>query len=682
MIHFHSRILPTAVFTGCLLFVEHSIGQNIVINPSFEQTVTNCANFGGEGFRTDLAGTWDNANSNIAGDSCSSPDLFSACNVISIPGFPISFSVTGMPQNELGWQYARTGTRYADIITHEPLSNYREYIQGRTSVPMVAGQEYCVSFFVSKGDNVPFATNNMGVFFSTSQYLRNACPGSQNALINETPQLNYDCEPITDTANWVRLQWNYTATGGEQYFIIGNFFNNANTQIVNTGHGSLLNPYAYYYIEDVSIVASEPCCYADIARPDSMCVADAPVTLQLVAPLDNNCTPTFTATWSGPGITDADAGIFNPVVAGAGTHQVSVTLSCGYVGSTQILVNNCSLLIVCEDEDGNLAVGGTNGPFTWQRQNTFQDCSSCPFGFCSPFCPGVTVTVWETFATGEVIPMPTQWPIRVIDTNGSQLIIGSAAEIILCSEVCQLSVEVVESTQICAGGVLGSALAVFSGGIGTVNLNWNTSPVQNNALASGLVAGEYIVSATDAFGCTDADTVVIAQFPAVIAYAGEDTVICLGDTIVLSATGGLSFLWDTGDSTAQISVAPPFTTSYSVIVIGEGNCTDSAAVMVMVDERVCLGLFPNVISPGTEYEGDLSICGMVHQNNVFQLPCLELYPGNRVTIFDRWGRKRHEATNYHLDPWDGNGGTMGVYYWVLELPGTETIHQGFFHIVK
>lgn len=657
--------------------VEVVLAQNLVVNPSFEQTISDCANFGGESFRADLAGTWDNANSNVAGDSCSSPDLFAPCNVV------FGFSVTGMPDNELGWQQARTGQRYVGIITHEPLSNYREYVQGRTSEPLVAGQDYCVSFFVSKGDNVPFATNNMGVFFSSDQYLRNACPGSQNSLIAETPQLNYDCEPITDTTNWVKLQWNYTATGGEQYFVIGNFFNNANTTIVNTGDGSLLNPYAYYYIEDVSIVPAESCCFAEVAQVDSFCVGDAADTLNILQPLISDCINDVTYSWSGPGITDAANGVFDPASAGTGIHQIILTLSCGYTDTVNITVNDCQPLIVCETENGELAVGGGPGPYSWQQQNTFQDCSGCPFGFCSPLCAGVSVTVWETFASGGTIPMPTEWPIRVIGANGSETIISGPEQIVSCSEICQLSVSVVETSNICQGqNTEGQAIALATGQIGSVSYSWNTNPVQEGAVAAGLSEGTFVVTAVDFFGCTATDTVTIASYPEVIPFAGNDTVICVGDSITLTATGGISYLWETGDSTASVSVAPEMTTSYWVWVTGEGNCTDSTAVLVMVDERICLGLFPNVISPGTQHDGNLAACEMVHQNSAFHLPCLEYYPGNKVTIFDRWGSKRFEATDYHNNPWDGNGGTQGVYYWLLQLPDSDKIHQGFFHIVK
>lgn len=415
----------------------------------------------------------------------------------------------------------------------------------------------------------------------------------------------------------------------------------------------------------------------EVSNAGPFCATDEPVTL-IADP--------SAGTWSGPGITDAQAGVFDPALAGTGAHTVRFLpenpLPCGS-DSITIIVSECGIPEVCIDSLGNLAVYGGTFPYEWQRRDTILDCSNCPFGTCIPIiCPGEQAVVWSTYANGFTAAPHGTWPIQVIDAAGNTVIINSLDEVTPCDQACQLEVSVVDVVSVCVGEANGQATALATGNIGNVSYAWNTTPEQTGATATSLTAGEYIVSATDAFGCADADTVVIAQFPAVIAYAGEDTVICLGDTIILSATGGQSFVWDTGDSTAQIAVAPPTTTSYSVLVIGEGNCTDSAAVMVMVDERICLGLFPNVISPGTEHEGALSICGMVHQNNVFQLPCLELYPGNKVTIFDRWGRKRHEATNYHLDPWDGNGGTKGVYYWVLELPGTETIHQGFFHIVK
>ena len=556
----------------CLCLCGFSVfAQNLVVNPSFENTASNCGNFGGEGFTTDLAATWNSANSNTAGDSCSSPDLFAPCNVV------FGISVTGMPDNELGWQNARTGSRYVGIITHEPLSNYREYIQGRTSTPLTAGQQYCVSMFVSRGDGVPYATNNMGVYFTNTEYMRDACPG--NSLISVTPQLNYSCSPITDTTNWVRLQWTYTAVGGEQYFTIGNFFNNANTTIVNVGGGGL-NPYAYYYIDDVSITAGGECCYADLTAVGPKCLNDAAVTLTATPPIGTDCTPSVTGIWSGPGI-NASTGVFTPSVAGVGTHTINFTLSCGYVASTTITVNACAQLNVCIETNGNLTVNGGSGSYTWASQSTVQDCSGCPFGICSPFCSGVTNTVWTTFATSATATPPGTWPIRVTDGQGGIVTLNNTVGLPACAGVqCTLSLAVGNVVNTCVGAT-GSATVSATGGVGTVNYAWNTNPVQSTATATGLSAGEYTVTVTDDQDCEETLTFAI-QSGAVVANAGEDQVICKGDEVTLTATGGDAYSWNNGAwNEASATFSPASTTTYNVTVTS-GNCSDSDDVTVLV----------------------------------------------------------------------------------------------------
>ncbi|WP_199885704.1 SprB repeat-containing protein, partial [Flavobacterium bizetiae] len=55
----------------------------------------------------------------------------------------------------------------------------------------------------------------------------------------------------------------------------------------------------------------------------------------------------------------------------------------------------------------------------------------------------------------------------------------------------------------CKGDATGSATASATGGTGTYSYSWNTSPIQTSATANNLIAGTYIVTVTDAKGCTD-----------------------------------------------------------------------------------------------------------------------------------------------------------------------------------
>src|SRR5690606_5449533 len=88
--------------------------QNLVNNPSFEQTVNGCAGIiPSEGIK-DLV-NWDNISNNNLADTCSTPDLFSTCNnSLSLPGIP---PVTGVPANALGSQCPKNGDKYGGIIT-------------------------------------------------------------------------------------------------------------------------------------------------------------------------------------------------------------------------------------------------------------------------------------------------------------------------------------------------------------------------------------------------------------------------------------------------------------------------------------------------------------------------------------------------------------------------------------
>jgi len=68
------------------------------------------------------------------------------------------------------------------------------------------------------------------------------------------------------------------------------------------------------------------------------------------------------------------------------------------------------------------------------------------------------------------------------------------------------------------------------------------------------------------------------------AYAGADTIINFGDSIILTAIGGASFLWSTGDTSSSIVVNPYISTTYSVTVTNNSGCvsTDEVAVTVNV----------------------------------------------------------------------------------------------------
>lgn len=568
-----------------LIMYRVACAQNLVVNPSFEITNTNCSGFGGEGFRQDLDPSWDNANSNIPGDSCSSPDLFSACNPFA----------TGMPDATMvgiGWQYSRTGTRHVGLIAYSApfgiADNYREYIQGQTTTPLVAGQTYCVSFYVSLADGSPWAVRDLDVYFSNTRYLRNAC--TQGSRINVTPQLVNNCGVISDTMNWVRLQWDYVATGGEQYFIIGNFSTDAATTRAPASGSGFGNFFAYYFIDDVSIVENT-CCYAEIT-PEVACISDAP--FNLTASPGVGCVNPLSGTWSGPGITNASTGTFSPAVAGVGTHTITFTASCGYVATTNIIVSPCALQ-ACVESDGSLTASGGATPYTWQSQTTVQDCSSCFVGCIIPPGCAVDVLQWTTFATGTNIPSPSGYPVQLTDAGGNTLIINSSSSLPACgADPCASTTITINVTPTHAScNAAGSAAASASGGTAPYAYSWNTIPVQTTATATNLPPGNYTVTTADANGCTGTASVTINPAPqGVTATATATDALCNGassGTATVSVTGGTTpytYSWSSGGITATINNLSAGT--YTVLVTDAAGCTSQASVQVNEPPAIAL----------------------------------------------------------------------------------------------
>jgi len=66
------------------------------------------------------------------------------------------------------------------------------------------------------------------------------------------------------------------------------------------------------------------------------------------------------------------------------------------------------------------------------------------------------------------------------------------------------------------------------------------------------------------------------------ANAGPDVTICSGQSAVLTATGGDSYQWSNGETTASITVNPANTTIYTVTVTAAGCGTDTDGVTVTV----------------------------------------------------------------------------------------------------
>jgi hypothetical protein len=158
------------------------------------------------------------------------------------------------------------------------------------------------------------------------------------------------------------------------------------------------------------------------------------------------------------------------------------------------------------------------------------------------------------------------------------------------------------NTTSCAWDVTGTALTATAtpGTIscygGTTNVTvvatGGTAPYTVSPSTTDLPVGPYQFTVTDANGCETTVSVVITEPEALIASitSSKGTSFCFGETSVLTASEGTSYLWNTGATTASISVTTSGT--YSVTVTNANGC--EANTSLIIDANYCNFACPTI----------------------------------------------------------------------------------------
>lgn len=225
LLDFH-RPIPTFMHTSipalallCSLAVVPygaSRAQNLVPNPGFEIQDT-CPAVS----QIFLAQPWSSANTGT-------PDLYNTtCSTQNGPG--------------------RTGIGSAGVsVYYESPVSTREYLQAPLTSPLTAGEQYCVSFWVLRQSS-QLASDGIGAYLGVGPIDQ-----SDPLILSVTPQVEHPAGQIISGPSWTNVLGQFTATGGEDHIIIGNFRNNTNTvtEVVNPQAPS---PSVYLKIDDVYV---------------------------------------------------------------------------------------------------------------------------------------------------------------------------------------------------------------------------------------------------------------------------------------------------------------------------------------------------------------------------------------------------------------------------------------------
>jgi hypothetical protein len=299
---------------------------------------------------------------------------------------------------------------------------------------------------------------------------------------------------------------------------------------------------------------------------------------------------TLTYNWTPSGGNAANAGGLT-----AGTYTCTITDANGCAFAQTVSVTQPALLTA--------TVTAVTSPL----------CNGDSSGTASVTATGGTGTYSYNWSSGGTAGTETglaagAYTCTITDANGC---VTTATATITQPSAITTSVTAVTNVS-CHGLSDGAATVSATGGTGATSVLWQPGGQTTNTV-SGLAAGSYVVTFTDANGCTAQQTVTITQPPAFgLAVTSNPPVLCVGNTATLTATVAASsgppvITWLPSSQTGtSISVSPTTTTTYTVSVTDNTGCSETIAFTLVVgpqpvftlgaDSTYCSSSAPIVLS--------------------------------------------------------------------------------------
>lgn len=181
------------------------------------------------------------------------------------------------------------------------------------------------------------------------------------------------------------------------------------------------------------------------------------------------------------------------------------------------------------------------------------------------------------------------YTVTITDANGC-IVTGNAG----ITQPGQLIVTIEKTDVTCFGGNDGSVKANVSGGTPPFNFAWNVP--QTDSVVTGLIAGNYLVTVTDANGCSSIATEVINQPSTPLQLIVSQTrFACFGENngeAIAAATGGngptFTYSWSNGQTGSSATDFPPGTAT--VTATDNRGCTAVQNIEIQQLSKVEVGV--------------------------------------------------------------------------------------------
>jgi hypothetical protein len=221
------------------------------------------------------------------------------------------------------------------------------------------------------------------------------------------------------------------------------------------------------------------------------------------------------------------------------------------------------------------------------------DCAGASAGSIAATVSGGTspyIYMWSTGATTPSISGLTAgtYGLTVTDANGCVYI----DDAIIVSELPQLEIDFDISHIICVDDPIGAVTANVTGGTPPYSYQWSTGATGSSI--SGLPAGMYSLTVTDANGCEATGVALVEQIPGLVVDIETTDVSCPGDmdgtasAVITGGTGPFTYVWNTGATGQTITGLAPGV--YSVTATDASGCSGEASATVGEPDAIDLSV--------------------------------------------------------------------------------------------
>ncbi len=268
-------------------------------------------------------------------------------------------------------------------------------------------------------------------------------------------------------------------------------------------------------------------------------------------------TAPYTFLWSNNGTAE------DPTGMAAGWYGVTVTDANGCVDTTSVIITQpqaglalttTQVNVLCFGNSTgsvNLTVTGGTAPYTyaWSNNTALED----PTGL----------------AAGT-------YTVTVTDANGCT----ATTTVTITEPASAVSVTTQSQNILCVNGT-GSVSSTPSGGVAPYTYSWTNNATTQNI--TNLQAGSYTVTVQDANGCTAQSTGTVATtlspLPVqILNITGTTILTCTNPTIVLQATGGVTYNWSGGATPLNDTNSITLPGTYTVNMVDPNGCPVSQTI--------------------------------------------------------------------------------------------------------